>query len=505
MKHRHKGAVAAGHELTAQSMAEILAEGGNAFDAAIAGAFMACVAEPVLAAPGGGGFCMIHDAHRSCIRLMDFFAHTPRNRRPADQLEFFPITADFGTATQEFHIGAGAAAAPGFAQGMCALHERLGKLPLMRIAEPALAAARKGVKVSRFQAGLFQIIAPILLSNPCARDVFAPEGRLLEAGETLYNPALADALEALAMQGDIVFTRGEIGQAMLAQSKDQGGHLTEEDLSGYEVRWRQPLLRRYRGLEMFLNPPPSAGGTLIAFALGVLSGLENGSEDFTLSIARALDLSDAARRDAGHCLETLSGDAALRACLETARRHKAATRGTTHVSAIDAQGNAAALTISNGEGNGYMLGKYGFMLNNMLGEEDLNPHGFHNWPENMRLSSMMAPSLFRTPDGGLTALGSGGSNRIRSAIAQVIARVGAGHELARAVREPRLHPEHGHLDFEDFFGDELRASLTAAFPDHRAWSEANMFFGGVHAVCRNQLGEFITVGDPRRSGAGCII
>ncbi len=504
MKHRHKGAVAAGHELTAQAMKEILIEGGNAFDAAIAGAFMACVAEPVLAAPGGGGFCMIHEAQGGNFSLLDFFAHTPRRKTASAELEFFPITADFGTATQEFHIGAGAAATPGFAQGLCMLHERLGKIPLPRIAEPAVRAARKGVKVSPFQAGLFQIISPILISNPCARAIYAPGGELLKAGEVLLNLALGDSLEALAAEGAELFTKGEIGQAILAQSKDQGGHLHLEDLTSYRAKMRRPVLRRYGGLEMFVNPPPSAGGTLIAFALGLLPHLDD-KQGLTLALARALDLGDAARREAGHCLETLSDDAALIACLEKAGRHKPARRGTTHVSAIDGHGNAAALTISNGEGNGFMLGKYGFMLNNMLGEEDLNPHGFQNWPENTRLSSMMAPTLVRDHSGGLIALGSGGSNRIRSAITQVIARLGRGEELVRAVDAPRLHLEHGHLDFEDFFSDDLRASLLAAFPDHRAWSEKNMFFGGVHAVSCSSQGEFTIAGDPRRSGIGYIV
>jgi len=505
MEHRHKGCVAAGHELTAQSMADILVAGGNAFDAAIAGAFMACVAEPVLAAPGGGGFCMIHDARRARISLLDFFAHTPRFKRDVADVEFFPITADFGTATQEFHIGAGAAATPGFAQGMCALHRGFGKLPFSIIAEPAVRAARAGVQVSEFQASLFKIISPILLSNPCAREVFAPGGKLLEAGKTLSNPALGDTLEALAEEGEIVFTKGEIGQAILAQSKDQGGFLRHEDLSDYEVELREPLLRNYKGLELFLNPPPSAGGTLIAFALGLMARMDNDDKDFILSIARALDLSDAARRYTGHCLETLSDDAALIACLEAAGKHTPSWRGTTHVSAIDGQGNAAALTISNGEGNGYMLGKYGFMLNNMLGEEDLSPHGFHNWQENLRLSSMMAPTLVRGADGALTALGSGGSNRIRSAIAQVIAKLGIGHELKKAVEAPRVHLEHGHLDFEDFFGDQQRANLVAAFPDNRAWGEQNMFFGGVHAVSCTPQGGLAVAGDPRRAGAGRIV
>ena len=105
--------------------------------------------------------------------------------------------------------------------------------------------------------------------------------------------------------------------------------------------------------------------------------------------------------------------------MRAASRHPAAYRGTTHISVIDRDGNAASASLSNGEGNGSIVGNFGFMLNNMLGEEDLTPEGLGNWREGVRLSSMMAPTIILEPDGTVIALGSGGSNRIRTAILQV--------------------------------------------------------------------------------------
>ena len=150
-----KSVVAGGHALTVSAASEILADGGNAFDAAIAGVCMSFVAEAVFASPGGGGFLMARQAGSDAIRLFDFFVETPLKRRAANEVSFFPIHADFGPATQEFHIGLGSSATPAMAQGLFAMHEALGKLPMKRLVEPAVRAARQGFPLSTFQAYLF--------------------------------------------------------------------------------------------------------------------------------------------------------------------------------------------------------------------------------------------------------------------------------------------------------------------------------------------------------------
>ena len=141
--------VAAGHELTAAAAAEILQDGGNAFDACVAGLFMTFVAEAVFASPGGGGFLMARRAGSDKITLFDFFAETPRKRRPASEIDFYPIYADFGPAKQEFHIGAGSSATPGMVPGLFAMHQELCRLPMKRLVEPAVRAARAGFPLDR--------------------------------------------------------------------------------------------------------------------------------------------------------------------------------------------------------------------------------------------------------------------------------------------------------------------------------------------------------------------
>ncbi|MGC1178104.1 MAG: gamma-glutamyltransferase [Methyloceanibacter sp.] len=509
---RSEHGAAAGHALTAEAAAEILEDGGNAFDASLAGVFMAFVAEAVFASPGGGGFLMAREA-RGRTALYDFFAETPLRRREGDEVSFFPIHADFGPAKQEFHIGLGSSATPGLAPGLFAIHEELCRLPMQRLVEPAVRAARAGFPLSDFQAYLFTVIAPILTASPGVARVFAPEGRLLKAGETFRNEGLAETLEWLAEDGARLFGEGDVGQAIVAQSRALGGHLTLDDLRDYRVERHEPLLWRHRGAVFALNPPPAASGPLIAFGLAFLEALrEHGSAVDPIALKDAMEATNAARVSHGEGLAQRLAGGALASEMRAAARHPPAHRGTTHISVIDGDGNAASASLSNGEGNGFMVGDHGFMLNNMLGEEDLAPEGFHHWREGIRLSSMMAPTIITEADGTVTALGTGGSNRIRTAILQVAVNLlDRGMSLKQAVEAPRLHVEKcGTLSFEPGFTEAEQAALLAQGdkahgPTVHAWPEQNLFFGGVHAVRRRADGSVEGAGDPRRRGEVIVV
>ncbi len=494
MARPRKGAVAAGHPLTAEAAAEVLADGGNAFDAAIAALWMACVCEPVLASPGGGGF--LTGTANGRTRVFDFFTAAPARKMPDDELEFAEVTVDFGTATQVFHIGAGASATPGFVPGIFAVHERVGTLPMHRLTEPAVIAAREGVRVTALQAYLFGVVEPIYRWSDEAAALFAPEGQMPAEGAILKNAALADAIDAIGREGLRIATQGEIAAAMAGVSASHGGHLGRADFAGYTVDLRKPLEAEAGDWGVSLNPPPALGGALVTAMLRAIDPEEAADQ---LARAHVVDAVDRFWRQAPTDPGRLLDEAGLRPT-------RAATRGTTHISVIDAKGNAAAATVSNGEGNGRLVPGCGFMLNNMLGEEDLNPDGFHRWTPGARLGSMMTPGIASAKDGSLLALGSGGSNRIRTAILQVLLnRCLAGMRLQDAIDAPRLHIERGHLDFEDFFAASDRERLIPGFPDHRAWPDRNLYFGGVHAVERTAKGGFEAARDPRRGGASRIV
>jgi gamma-glutamyltranspeptidase/glutathione hydrolase len=170
----------------------------------------------------------------------------------------------------------------------------------------------------------------------------------------------------------------------------------------------------------------------------------------------------------------------------------------------DVEGNLASMTLSNGEGSGYVLPGTGIMLNNMLGEEDINPFGFHQWPENRRISSMMSPTLMLTGSGDSIVTGSGGSNRIRSAILQVLINlIDFGMDIEKAVEYPRLHLEQESLNLEHQITDSDAEKLRDYFLEIVRWPNKNLFFGGAHTVLRSASGKLSGKGDSRRGGV-CI-
>ena len=517
-----KGAVACGHPATAAAAQEILEDGGNAFDAALAGLCAAAVAEPVLCSMGGGGFLLARRAEGTAL-LYDFFVETPLQRRNASDIDFYPILADFGTATQEFHIGLGAIATPGAIRGLFDAHADLGSVPMTRLVEPAARMAREGVPLRPVDSYLFQVVGPILIARPEGRALFTqPDGALLAYPNILRQPELADTLEALSREGPDLFYQGELGRRLVDDCRDQGGHISTADLSSYRTVKRQPLERRHRDTRILINPPPSAGGILIAFALELLAQTDLGPLGFGTAahlelLARVMELTNRARVESR--LHEAAAEAEEQAAAERlfdpellarygaeVAGHPASNRGTTHISVVDAAGNIAALSISNGEGCGYMVPDSGIMMNNMLGEEDLNPHGFHAWPEGSRMSSMMSPTVTYDADGSIAAFGSGGSNRIRTAILQVLLNtMDFGQPIAKAIAAPRLHFENGVANLEGGIDNALGAGLQGPERQVVFWPRHNLFFGGVHAVRRDARGRFDAAGDPRRGGTAVVV
>lgn len=512
------GVIAAGHQDTAAAAAAILNAGGNAFDAAIAALFSSCVSEPVLSSLGGGGFLLAHSNGMSSV-LYDFFAHTPGQKRPVEELDFYPITADFGSAQQEFHIGMGSIAVPGVVRGIFRIHRDLCTLPLDVIVEPALRLAHEGVIINSFQHYISTIVSPIIESSPAALRLHTcddyPE-TIATLNQMVKQPEMADLFSVLVKEGEDLFYRGELAQRLVSDCKNMGGTICQADLDGYKVEPRTPLSLNYRDTLLLTNPAPSIGGTLIAFTLSLLeqqglADMQLHSSNHLMNLAYAMQITQQLRHsqmidsdlDIFTSQQILSNDF-LKIYRGTMRKHASCTRGTTQISIADGNGNIASMTLSNGEGSGYVLPGTGIMLNNMLGEEDINPHGFHHWPVDRRIASMMAPSLAFMPNGDMIATGSGGSNRIRSAILQVLINlIDFKMETAEAVELARIHLENGLLNLEQGISDQVVADLTREFTEFHLWPEKNLFFGGAHTVICQQDGTLHGHGDSRRGGA-CI-
>lgn len=511
-----KGAIAAGHIETAKAAEEILRVGGNAFDAAVAAQFAACVAEPVLSSLGGGGFLFADPVDGSKI-VYDYFVQTPLNPQKKN-VEFNSIIADFGFAQQEFHIGTGSMATPGLVKGLYAVHNDLCTLPMKQLVEPAVKLAREGVIINEFQAEVFEIIKPIYLSTKESRSVFGglkSTEELLGKGDVLKLPDWADFLEALSKEGEDLFYRGEVSAAVDKLSRERSGFLERKDFEAYQVKKRKPLCISYGRNKVYMNPPPSSGGVLVAFALKLLSSLlhkERPTSEAGWAMLNALlqGTTEKARVDAlakitGTNLSQILDSSYLENYREEILDKKESFRGTTHISIIDGDGNVASLTVSNGEGSGLLIPGTNIMMNNMLGEEDLNPNGFHRWTPNSRMTSMMTPGVAEGDETGLLAFGSGGSTRIRTAILQLLIQIfDRNRGVEDAVMAPRLHVESGFLHIENGLTRKTVSKLRDYFPNNRCWDRKSLFFGGTH-VSEKRGKTYRAVGDPRRGGVSIVL
>jgi gamma-glutamyltranspeptidase / glutathione hydrolase len=292
-----------------------------------------------------------------------------------------------------------------------------------------------------------------------------------------------------------------------------GGYLTLEDLNHYRIIERKPLTTHYHGYEILTNPPPSSGGILMAFALKLLekvdlSGLPHLGAKHLQILTEVMALTNQARSQGYDDFIHQEDIEKQFLSSEFLGNYQNKWGSTTHISVIDGEGNAASATFSNGEGSAYTVPGTGIMLNNMIGEADLNPFGFHNWPLDRRLSSMMSPTMILQAGLPQFVLGSGGSNRIRTAILQVISNlIDFRQSLPDAIGASRIHWENQQLGIEPLEDSEnlLENLLLPPNTQVSLWQEQNMFFGGVHGVGVNPRGELTATGDPRRDGVGLVI
>lgn len=478
----HTAAVAAGNADTAAAAVQVLRAGGNAFDAVVAAGFAASVAEPGLSSLGGGGFLLAAPAGAQ-VRVFDFFVDAPGRDRPPEQLEpsFLAMTLRFAGADQVFQAGWGSVAVPGCLTGYLHVHRRLGRLPLADVVAPARSLATRGVVLDAAQGALLSLLEQILTLSADGRAVFAPHGQVLHAGDRIRNGAFADVLDDVAAGRVTGFASPSLAGPLAQAMEAGGGVVTPEDLRAYAVAERAPLTAVYRGAQMATNPPPSFGGSLVLDGLTGLAEPLTGP-DAELRLARLL--------------------------VQMSERHVAgptSARGTTHVSVLDGDGAIASMTMSNGSCSGMFVPGTGIQLNNVMGEADLHPGGFHRTAPGTRIGSMMAPTLLTRADGTVVGLGSGGSERIRSALTRaLVALVDGGLSLEAAVRAPRLHWDRTLLQVEPGLPDDVLTALDAYRPVHR-WLRRDLYFGGVHAVARHPDWSVEAVGDDRRGGVGLVV
>lgn len=498
-------AVAAPGPAALRAGLEVAAEGGNAVDAAIAASLAAMSTEPGVVSLMGGAFVNVWLAGSDPV-VIDGNVEMPG--RGLDESAFGhgvrQVVTEYGGGVT---IGAGhrAVANSGALQALSVTRDRFGTVPWRRLVEPSARACREGYRIGAAAALYLAIVRDSLFGDdPEAHAlVTGADGGPLEPGETSVNADLADILDLLGAQGVSLFTTGAVGRVLVEDMTANGGLITRADLTAYEAVERTPTMRNMGAWHIALNPPPSVGGPMLAAMLGQLARHEH------WTWAEVIDIQ---RKVLGYRLsvhdQSSDLDAAGHALLEAVERHGLAglptSASTAHVSVVDEDGNACAITMSSGYGAGMVIPGTGILLNNALGEPELNRLGLHAVAPGTRLASNMAPTTGRSATGAALTVGSPGADRITTALMQVLGRgLLRGDDLQRSIDAPRLHVrfmDDGSPSVEHEPSDDIAAAVRArGLPSHR-YPGPHMYFGGVGAAVLGPDG-LVAAGDSRRDAA----
>jgi len=469
-----RGVVATGHPVASEAGAAILRHGGNAVDAAVATAFALSVVEPQSSGIGGGGFALVYLAREKKVQVIDFREVAPAAATPTMYVQEGKAREDLARA------GPLSVAVPGAVRGYIDLLKRFGKRPLLEVLGPAIDLAARGFRANRAYVLAAEERRDCVAADPEASRIFLRRGRdgelhAPEPGDLLVQPDLARTLKAIALRGADAFYKGEIAHRIAATVQSGGGILNEQDLAAYKVRDREPLEGTYRGYRVVTMPPPSSGGMIL---IGLLNVLERedptaggykpepylhvmveaekrlyahregwGDPDFNPTmpqIAREAISKEFARK-----LRESIGDRATPAQVVTAQEGS----HTTHISVVDAQGNAVALTTTVNEpfGSCVVAQGTGVLLNDEMDDFAVAPGvmnafdvrgGSENAPGPGKVPlSSMAPTFVFSPGGDLRlVLGAAGGSTIPTTVAQAIIQVlDYRMPIDRALAAPRIH------------------------------------------------------------------
>ncbi|MDC5698667.1 gamma-glutamyltransferase family protein [Intrasporangium calvum] len=501
-----KVAVAAPSSAALEAGLAVVADGGNAVDAAVAASIAAMCTEPGIVSLMGGAYVNIWPADGSPV-VIDGNVEMPG--RGADASRFGQgirlVATQYGGGIT-IGAGHGSVANSGAVQALSRAVEMHGQVPWSVAVEPSERICREGFAVGASSAFYLGIVRETLFgADPEAHAmVTGPDGHALRAGEVVKNSDLADILELLAAQGPSLFTSGAVGRVLVEEMERHGGLLTRDDLLAYEAVERQPTMRRLGDWTVALNPPPSVGGPMLAVMLHELAA-RGPAWSWT-------DIIDIQRQVLSYRLSVHDRSPDLladgHALLEAVERHGLAglptSASTAHVSAADSDGTACSITMSSGYGAGVAIPGTGILLNNALGEPELNRRGLHALMPGTRLASNMAPTTARHDAGGCLAIGSPGADRITTALLQVLGpALLRGVDIEEAIEAPRLHVrfrEDGEPAVEHERHPAIAAATEARGLARYEYPSRHMYFGGVGAAQLDGQ-ELFAAADSRREGA----
>lgn len=514
--------VASAHPAASAAGLEILQRGGNAVDAAVGTAFALAFAEPNASGLGGGGFFVAHLQGEGDPIVIDYREEAPAGAYPD---LYYGAGRDFEALTSQ---GALASGVPGMVAGLTLALQRYGTLPLAAVLEPAIRLCRQGIEVSPLLHGMILDNLEKLQAFPAAAALYLPGGLPLEVGDTLRNPDLASTLELLARHGPAAFYGGEIGQAIVGELQRLGGVMTLSDLEAYTPRLAPPVQSGYRGYKLFSAGPPAAGGTHLMELLNILEGFDLASLGpgtapylHILAEAQKMVLADKAANGGDPRFFSIPTDILLseehaealreRILREQARFDyrpprmvKEGSGNTTHLSVVDAEGNVVALTqsINSFFGSGVLVPGTGILMNNHMNDFDPRPGGPNAVGPGRRPVSNMAPTVISKDGAPFLTLGSPGSARIISALAQIIVNlVDFRMGLDEAIEAPRIHAAGRTLAMEGRIAPEVAETLQRWGHNVRVYPDWDAYFGGAQGILvDSRRGKLYGGADSRRDG-----
>lgn len=542
----HQNAVASAHYLATEAGLDILAHGGNAFDAAVAVSAMLAVVEPISSGLGGGGFFLLHDAKTGRDDFID-----ARETAPASALPEQYLDANGNLDPDRATNGPWSAGIPGLPAGLVYLAEKYGRLPLSVSLAAAIRTARDGFPVYARLANGYRVRSAVMERYPGTRGVFLADGSPPIVGEILRQPDLARTLDLLARQGHAGFYSGEVAARLLAGVKAEGGDWRAEELSAYQVRVRTPIRFVYKGWQIVTAPPPSSGGIALAQMLQILAPWDLqampvsqrthlvieamrrayrdrtfylGDPDFVQIPQRTLLSTDYA---AGLRAGIHPGKATPSALLPVAQTPMLEDDETTHFSIIDNAGNrvAGTQTVNLLFGSGLIPPGTGVLLNNEMDDFALKPgtanaFGVMSYAANApkpgkRMLSSMTPTFMESAD-RVAVLGTPGGSRIITMVLLGALAYADGLDAQAVASLPRYH----HQWLPDIVYTERDALPAGVVTDLRAMGHvvntpeeasdgrrSSDSWGNLQTVSWDKISNMLSTGsDPRNPvGLGRVV
>jgi gamma-glutamyltranspeptidase/glutathione hydrolase len=530
----HKGAIASAYPLASQAGEEILKEGGNAFDAAVAVSAALAVVEPSSSGLGGGGFYLLHRQSDGFETMVDAREKAPGHASRDMYLD------KAGNETNGSTTGPLSAAIPGEPAAFEYLARKYGKLPLKQSLQPAIRLARDGFPLyARLQYGI-KAKREILARSPDAAKAFlTADGNVPEIGAVIKQPELAKTLEDIAAQGAKGFYEGRVAGNLVAGVRAGGGIWTLEDLKNYRVVERKPLVGEYHGARIVTASPPSSGGIAVLDSLNILAGFDLHDVDSATRKHFIIEAMRRAYRDRAIYLgdpdfikmplqqlmsvdyaagqrSSIRADKAMPSDLLPGIESEPKGMNTTHFSVLDAAGNRAAVTITVNLffGNGYMPAGTGVLLNNEMDDFSVKPgtpnvfgligNTANAIAPNKRSLSSMSPTFVETSK-GMMVIGSPGGSTIISQVLLGVLNYVDGMNAGDIVKYPHYHHQYlpDELDYEqgalsDTEIKELEAKGHKLKLSGRQW-------GNMQVITWDfATGKVEAASDPRGEGEGLV-